>query len=104
MTRLRKMQLMNDNFRTTLAMGAAVYMSRSFYDLPISLKREAFERIVHYRKFAKNGQHDAGLILLSNLAVRWRIEYRSLDFKGYSSDPGDPEQTVRVLIVDVVDR
>jgi hypothetical protein len=104
MTRLRKIQLMNDNFRTTLAFGAGVYMSRAFYELPAGLKREAFERVRHYCNFAKDGHHDTGLILFSNVAVRWRIECRSLDLKTQSRDPSDPERTIRVLIMEVIER
>ena len=93
---------MNDNFRSTLAMGGGVLMSRAFYELPIALKREAFNRIVAYRKFAENGHHDAGLVIVQRAAVAWRIEYRATDFTSPSPDPSDPDKTIRILFVEVV--
>jgi hypothetical protein len=92
---------MNDNFRTTLAFGAGIYMSREFYELSNTIKREAFERIRAYKNFGKGGHHDAGLILMGKTAIQWRIECRNLAMNGPSRDPSDPEQTIRVLIVEL---
>lgn len=93
--------MLNDNFRSTLAFGAAIYMSRAFFQLPQPVKYEALQRIAAYRQFHGDGEHDAGVIILKSHAVLWRIEYRTPDLKGTSKDPSDPEQTVRVLIVEL---
>jgi Protein of unknown function (DUF3768) len=104
MTRLERIRILNDNYRSTLAMGGGVLMSRDFYALPATTKRNAFDRIVHYRKFAPNGQHDAGLVITNGQAIAWRIEYRAVDFKNPSPDPSDPDKTIRILIVELAAR
>ena len=101
MKRLHKIQLLNDNHRQ---MMLTVFMSRPFYELPQSTKSEAFKRIQAYSKFAPNGQHDAGVIIMAKQSILWRIEYRAPDMKARSRDPADPNRTIRVLIVEVSER
>ena len=54
-------------------------------------------------KFDKDGEHDRGVFIFAGFSFEWCIEYRSIDGTGVSPDPADPEQTLRVLTVYVVD-
>jgi hypothetical protein len=102
MDRRAKMIELNDRLRTTFK-GGRVQMTPGVYQLEDRLRGRALSALARYAKFAPDSEHDWGTFIFAGYAFEWRIEYRGADGCGLSPDPADPEQTLRVLTLYVVD-
>ena len=93
---------LNDHLRTTFK-GGRVQMTRNVYDLDDRLRGRALAVMARYNKFDAESEHDRGVFIFAGFAFEWRIEYRGKDGTALSPDPSDPETTLRVLTLYVVD-
>ena len=93
---------LNDRLRATFN-GGRVQMARDVYDLDERLWGRALWVMAHHRNFDNEGEHDWGVFLFAGYAFEWQIEYRSNDGSGISSDPADPNQTLRVLTLSAIE-
>jgi len=76
-------------------------MTRTFYDLDARLRGRALYAMSRYNKFDAENEHDWGVFIFGGFAFEWQIEYRGRDGSGASPDPGDPDETLRVLTLHV---
>jgi Protein of unknown function (DUF3768) len=102
MSKRAKIIELNDQLRTTFK-GGRVQMTPSVYQLDPQLRGRAFSVMARYNRFDKNGEHDRGVFIFAGYSFEWRIEYRGKGGTGISSDPSDPEKTLRVLTLYAVD-
>ena len=93
---------LNDQLRTTFK-GGQVRMMPSVYQLDARLCGRALCVMARSPKFDHRGDHDWGHFVFAGYMFEWRVEYRSKDSDGVSSDPADPDQTLRVLTLSAVD-
>ena len=93
---------LNDQLRATFK-GGRVQMTPGVYQLDAQLRGRALYAMSRYSKFADDGEHDCGVFIFAGYAFEWRIEYRGKDGTGVSSDPADPDKTLRVLTLSAVD-
>jgi hypothetical protein len=100
--RRSKIVELNDQLRTTFK-GGRVQMIPSVFELDPRLRGRAFCVMARYNKFDKESEHDWGVFIFAGFSFEWCIEYRAIDSAGISPDPADPEKTLRVLTVYVVD-
>jgi hypothetical protein len=94
--RLARIIELNDQLRTTFK-GGRVQMTRGCYDLNNQTRGRALFAMSRYSGFDDESEHDCGVFIFAGYSFEWRIEYRSIDGAGTSSDPTDPERTLRVL-------
>jgi hypothetical protein len=92
---------LNDQLRATFK-GGRVQMTSGVYELDARLRGRALSVLARYSKFAPDSEHDCGGFIFAGFAFEWRIEYRGKDGTGRSPDPADPEQTLRVLTLYVM--
>lgn len=93
---------LNDQLRTTFK-GGRVQITPGVFQLDDRLRGRALSALARYSKFDPDGEHDCGTFIFAGFAFEWRIEYRSVDGKGISSDPTDPTKTFRVLTLYAAD-
>jgi Protein of unknown function (DUF3768) len=93
---------LNDHLRTTFK-GGRVQMTPSVYGLDERVRGRALCVLARYNKFDPESEHDWGTFIFAGFAFEGRIEYRGADGTGISSDPADPERTLRVLTLYATD-
>jgi hypothetical protein len=93
---------LNDQLRSTFK-GGRVQMTRDFFELDARLRGRAAYVMSKYNKFDDSSNHDCGVFIFAGYSFEWRIEYRRPDGTGVSTDPSDPEKTLRVLTLYVAD-
>jgi hypothetical protein len=97
---LRRIRVLNDNFRSTF-IGGRVVMSSGVAALCLDVKAHAFIRVQAFAEFnADNdphGEHDFGSFEVAGEKFFWKIDYYDSDMMFGSDDPSDPEKTTRVL-------
>src|ERR1700733_13804028 len=93
---------LNDQLRTTFK-GGRVQMTRNVHDLDDRLRGRALSVMARYSTFDDSSEHDWGVFIFAGYSFEWRIEYRSPDGAGVSSDPSDAEKTLRILPLYVAD-
>ena len=101
MDRREKIITLNDQLRTTFK-GGRVQMTPSVYELDDRLRGRALSVLARYDKFHPDSEHDWGTFIFAGYSFEWRIEYRGVDGSGISPDPTDPDQTLRVLTLYVI--
>jgi hypothetical protein len=93
---------LNDQLRTTFT-GGRVQMTPSVYALDARLRGRALSVLARYSKFDADSDHDWGVFIFAGYSFEWRIEYRRANGADLSPDPSDPEGTLRILTLYVVD-
>jgi Protein of unknown function (DUF3768) len=98
-TRIREL---NDDFRTTLR-GGRVMLTADFNALPETLKAQVIERVKTFSEFnAANDpydEHDFINFELEGQRFVAKIDYYGRDIRFGAEDPGDSEQTTRVMTI-----
>ena len=102
MDRRAKIIALNDQLRTSFK-GGRVQMTKSVYELDDRLRGRALSVLARYYKFHSESEHDWGTFIFAGFSFEWRIEYRGKDGTGTSSDPVDPDKTLRVLTLYAID-
>ena len=102
MDRRAKIIALNDQLRTTFK-GGRVQMTPSVYQLDDRLRGRALSVLARYSKFHPENEHNWGTFIFAGYSFEWRIEYRNNDGIAPSPDASDPEQTLRVLTLYVMD-
>ena len=102
MDRRAEIIALNDRLRTTFR-GGRVQITPSVYELDDRLRGRALSVLARYDKFHSDSEHDWGTFIFAGFSFEWRIEYRSKDGTGTSSDPADPDKTLRVLTLYAID-
>lgn len=97
---LRRIRVLNDNFRSTF-IGGHVVMSSGVAALCLDVKAHAFIRVQTFAEFNSDndphGEHDFGSFEVAGEKFFWKIDYYDSDMRFGSDDPSDPEKTMRVL-------
>jgi hypothetical protein len=78
-------------------------MTQSVYQLDDRLRGRALSVLARYNRFAPDSERDWGTFIFAGFSFEWRIEYRGKDGTGTSSDPADPDKTLRVLTLYAID-
>ena len=102
MDRREKIMALNDQLRTSFK-GGRVQITKSVYELDDRLRGRALSVLARYDKFHPDSEHDWGTFIFAGCSFEWRIEYRSKEGAGISSDPADPDKTLRVLTLYAID-
>jgi hypothetical protein len=93
---------LNDLLRTSFK-GGRVQMTPGVYALGSQIRGRALYALSKYSKFSDDDERNWGVFIFAGYAFEWQIEYRANDHGGLSSDPENPEKTLRVLTLYVVD-
>lgn len=100
--KIERVRQLNDEFRRT-GQNGQIFLTQGIYQLPVTHKIMLLDMIQHYDDFSPNndpyGEHDFGSISLCGEQIFWKIDYYDLDFVGGSSEPADPEVTLRVMTI-----
>ena len=101
-TRSSRIQVLNDNLRSTFA-GGRVVMTQGVDDLPPDTKARVLSAVRSFDKFdAENDphhEHDFGTFEIEGQTYFFKLDYYALDMDGGSEDPTDPAKTTRVLTI-----
>jgi hypothetical protein len=93
---------LNDRFRDTMS-GGLVLMTSGIRALPRETQTEILDQVRTFEAFTPDndpyGEHDFGTLIHQDLRIFWKIDYYDPSLVHGSSDPGDPQQTRRVLTV-----
>lgn len=101
---MNKIAFLNDGLRRTFARGKVV-MTAAIAALPEETLARVLERVRHFDEFTSDndpyGEHDFGSFAFQGLPenVWFKVDYYNNDMSAGSEDPGNPEQTTRVLTV-----
>jgi hypothetical protein len=87
---------LNDQLRSTF-IGGRVQMTPAVWALDTHLRHRALAALSAYKTFADDTEHNQGVLIIENRSFEWCIEYRGKDGTGFSTNPADPEKTLRVL-------
>ncbi len=93
---------LNDQLRATFK-GGRVQMTPGIYQLDAQLRGRALYAMSRYSKFVDGSEHDWGVFIFAGYSFEWHIQYRGKDGTGVSSDPADPDKTLRVLTLSAID-
>jgi hypothetical protein len=93
---------LNDRLRSTFK-GGRLQFTRNCFELDAGLRGRAAYVMSKYNRFDESSEHDWGVFIFAGYSFEWRIEYRSPDGAGVSSDPSDSEKTLRILTLYVAD-
>lgn len=97
-----RIRVLNDNFRSTFV-GGQVVMTQGVDALPIDTKARLLIAVQSFSNFTKDndphGEHDLGEIELEGETYFFKLDYYSLDMRGGSESPEDPDVTARVLTI-----
>jgi hypothetical protein len=100
--RATKIRDLNDAFRTTFQ-GGRVMLTAGFNALPGTLKAQAIERVKAFSEFdTKNDpydEHDFINFEIEGHRFFAKIDYYDRDLRFGAEDPGDREQTTRVMTI-----
>lgn len=99
---LRRVQVLNDFFRTTL-LGGKVVITAGMAALPLDVKARALIQVQSFADFSADNdphdEHDFGSFEVGGEKFFWKIDYYDLRCEFGSEDPADPEKTTRVLTI-----
>jgi hypothetical protein len=100
--RVRRIQQLNDAFRTTF-LGGRVLCTPGVSDLSPEKNGALLERVQTFDQFnIENDPHheqDFGSIEIEGTTYFWKIDYYNKDCTGGSETPTDPDKTTRVLTI-----
>ena len=77
-------------------------MTPDVYELDARLRGRALDLLSRYNRFDELSEHEHGVFIFGGYSFEWQIEYRNRDGTGFSTDPTDPQCTLRVLTLEVV--
>ena len=101
-TNARRIQVLNDNFRTTFR-GGKVVMTSGVAALSLDVKARLILAVQAFSEFTGDNdphrEHDFGAIQLNGETYFWKIDYYDQEMIGGSEDPADPKKTTRVLTI-----
>lgn len=101
-TMLRRVQVLNDFFRTTF-LGGKVVITAGVAALPLDVKARALIQVQSFADFTADNdphdEHDFGSFEDGGEKFLWKIDYYDLRCEFGSEDPADPEKTMRVLTI-----
>jgi hypothetical protein len=100
--RQAKIIALNDRLRTTFG-GGRVQTAAGMFDLDARLRGRALCVMSRWKKFDEISEHDCGAFIFAGYKFEWQIEYRGKDGTGFSPDPADPDQTLRILTLTATD-
>jgi hypothetical protein len=99
---VRKVRLLNDNFRATY-LGGQIVMTAGVADLPMDVKARVLLQVQRFADFNAgndpHGEHDFGSFEVAGETFFWKISYYDALCEFGSEDPSDPEKTTRVLTI-----
>jgi len=97
--RTARIRELNDAFRRTFA-GGRMMMSASVAALPEIVRSAAWLMVSEFSDWGTDNdphhEHDFLSFELCNRQFLWKCDYHNKALDGGSEDPSDPEQTVRV--------
>jgi hypothetical protein len=104
--RLRRIRVLNDNFRITF-LGGRIVMSAGMHGLPLYVKANALLLVRRFADFNTDndphGEHDFGSFEADGENFFWKIDYFDEQCEFGSEDPADPYKTTRVLTIMLAD-
>jgi len=99
---VRRIRLLNDNFRSTFV-GGQVVMTRGVADLPLDVRARLILAVQSFSNFTKDndphGEHDFGSLEIEGETYFFKVDYYALDMNGGSENAADPSVTTRVLTI-----
>lgn len=99
---LNKIAFLNDGLRRTFARGKVV-MTAAVAALPEEQLARVLDRVRTFDEFTNDndpyGERDFGSFELGGQTFFFKCDYYNKDMSAGSEDPGDPEQTTRVLTI-----
>jgi hypothetical protein len=99
---VRRIRLLNDNFRTTFV-GGQVVLTSGVADLAPDLQAQALLKVKSFANFNSDndphGEHDFGSFELGGVKYFFKLDYYTPDMQGGSEDPADSSITTRVLTI-----
>lgn len=93
---------LNEQLRTTFK-GGRVRVIPGAYQLDARLRGRALCIMSRSVKVDPRGDRDRGRFVFAGYLFAWQIEYHARHGSGVSPDPADPDKTVRVLTLSVID-
>lgn len=101
-----RIRTLNDAFRTSF-IGGRVLITPGIQALEESVLQKLVQNIQCFSDFTPDndpyGEHDFGAVELDGLRAFWKIDYYDKSMTFRSANPGDPEQTTRVLTLMLVE-
>jgi len=104
---IKTIQELNDSFRQS-GKGGGVVITCRIDKLPAEDKQEILGKVRYFSDFNEdndpNGEHDFGCFEHNSNKIFWKIDYYSNEImERGSEDPGDPNQTFRLLTIMLAD-
>ena len=100
---VRRIRVLNDNFRSTFVGGQMRYDGGRIDTLPLDTKARVLLAVQSFSNFTSDndphGEHDFGSFQIAGETYFWKIDYYDLATQFGSANPADPEQTTRVLTI-----
>ena len=100
--RRRQVRDLNDAFRRSFS-GGRVVVTAGIAVLPEAMRAAVLTAVRAFDAFNANndphGEHDFGVVSVSDVHVLWKIDAYDLELHFASPDPVDPAVTVRVLTI-----
>lgn len=97
-----RVRQLNDQFRTTMT-GGQVLITPGVAELPLDVQATVIRKVATFNEFSEDndphGEHDFGSFDLIGRTFFWKIDYYDANLEYGSEDPGDPEQTARILTI-----
>jgi hypothetical protein len=102
-----RIRALNDRFRQSVIAGE-IFITRSVQALAPEEQEQLIAKIRVYKAFKKGNapcgghdydRHDFGSTEQKGIEYCWTINYYNHDFSGVGENPGDAEETQRVLAV-----
>ena len=104
--RSKRIQELNDAFRTTLT-GGQCLLTRGVSEKGPPFATIAIAKVQSFNDFTPDNdpynEHDFGSVEIDDEKLFWKIDYYDLTLEFGSSDPADPAQTKRVLTIMLAD-
>ena len=97
-----KIAELNDQFRQSF-IGGKIHITQGVQQLSEDSLQRIFHEVRNFDDFNEENdpwnEHDFGSIKIGTNMIFWKIDLYDLDMENYSSNPTDPEVTVRVLTI-----
>ena len=101
-----QVRALNDSLRLN-GIGGEIYFTQGIMALSEEQRSEIVGAIRSFDDFhEKNdpyGEHDCAMIRVGGLQILWKIDYYDANREYLSTDPSDPNLTVRVMTIMLTD-
>ena len=104
MTTTKRIQELNDAFRTTMSLSLGrIVITPMTGGLEDRERQQLFQSIMAFDAFDTGNdpyrEHDFGSITLGDDTYFWKIDYYDASCESGSEDPADPDKTCRVMTI-----